>query len=148
ARRNEYANALKKAEEKFKEVEQLDAEKKGGFADRIEFYRLVGKMSEKGDIRSNSDAAKEIASECSSFAEKFGESEFAPTTLFWAGYSYFFAKEYKKSLEKLEKLLKDYGDTSVAYQAKRFKEQVENKLKEEEKKEEEKKEEEKKEGGG
>jgi|GEM_PF-3226182 len=140
ARRNEFVEALKKAEEKFKEVEKLDAEKKGGFADRIEFYRLVAKVSKtitmdrRGKVSllagKKPEDAKQCGEELSSFAQKYPDSEYAPSALYQSLLLYEAVEDYAKAVEQLDKLLKDYSDTQVAFAAKQRKEELMEKVKE------------------
>ena len=139
----DYLGNLKKADEKFKEVERLDGEKKGGFADRIEYYRLEGKMWESArKARGDVELAKRLAADAESFIAKFPKSEFVPFALYFASYFYYFAKDYEKALEKVNILLDDYGDTRMGFNVKR------RKMKETIEKELEKAKKEKKEGEG
>ena len=139
----DYLGNLKKANEKFEEVESLDGEKKGGFADRIEYYRLEGRIWENlRKAKGDAETARRLATDSESFIKKFPESEFIPFALYFASLFYHYAKDYEKALEKVNKLLDDYGDTQMGFTARRWKvkETIEKELeKEKAEKEEEKK---------
>lgn len=118
----DYLVNLKRAEKRFEEVEKLDAEEKGGFADRIEYYRLEGRIRKNArKMKDDAETAKRIAEDCESFIKKFSESEFTPYAVYFACYAYYLAKDFKKALEKVNILITDYSDTRMGVSAKRRK---------------------------
>jgi len=127
----DYLGNLKRANEKFEEVERLDGEKKGGFADRIEYYRLEGRIWEDfRKAKDDAETARRLAADSESFIEKFPESEFVSFALYFASLFYHYAKDYNKALEKVNKLLDDYGDTYMGFivRKRRVKESIEKEL--------------------